>query len=307
MGRSSQKPLISLIGSASGWGAQNRDTEHGPDYLKKLGLNERLNQKHFESHWSSILHPMAHSKDLSLANGEATLPYLVPHLAALAERVEQDLISGYFPVVVGGDHAMAIGTFSGATQALQAHGKMGLIWIDAHLDANTPETSPSQAFHGMPVACLLGYGRKELTALGGAKPKVNPHNVVLIGVRSFESGEMALLQKLGVKVFYQTDVVRLGFEQVLQEALSIATEGTQCFGVSIDLDAFDPTIAPGVGSPAPDGLTASEVLPQLHRIAENPNFRLLEISEYNPLLDQQNRTAYLIMDILENILPRSCP
>ena len=207
-----------------------------------------------------------------------------------------------FPCVIGGDHSIAVGTWSGVTSVLKVAGDLGLIWFDAHMDAHTPKTTPSFAYHGMPLACLLGHGDKELTELGGAYTKFKPQNVVLIGVRSYEEAEQNLLQKLGVRIFYTDEIKEIGFKEALKEAIRLVSKETIGFGLSMDLDGFDPSVAPGVGTPVTGGLTAEEVLPCLHLLKDNSKFVAMEITEYNPHLDNQLQTAHLIHKILRELL-----
>jgi len=294
-----------LIGSASGWGAQIRSTEEGPDFLKEYGLMGSLLGAQSFLEWNEVLYPQFKAADRALECGPDVLEILVPHLNNLAQKVQSILTQGNFPIAIGGDHAMAIGTVSACVNALDAHEKFGMIWIDAHMDSHTPHTSPSYAYHGMPLAVLLGYGEQELLAIGGPKIKLNPAHTVLVGVRSYEEGEAQLLEDLGVRVISNLDVFERGFDSVAQEILkNFENQGISNFGVSLDLDVFDPAYAPGVGSPADHGLVPEDVLPFFKRFREHPAFRFLEITEFNPSLDRDNITADLIINVLKNIIPR---
>lgn len=294
-----------LIGSASGWGAQVRSTEEGPDFLKEYGLNKSILDDHATLTWDEILYPAYQAEEKNLTCGPEVLEVLVPHLNNLAEKIQSSLEHGAFPIAIGGDHAMAIGTVSGCVNALDAHENFGMIWIDAHMDSHTPHTSPSYAYHGMPLAVLLGYGEQELLAIGGPQIKLNPAHTVLVGVRSYEEGEAQLLEDLGVRVISNLDVFERGFDSVAQEILkNFENQGIKNFGVSLDLDVFDPAYAPGVGSPADHGLVPEDVLPFFKRFREHPAFRFLEITEFNPSLDRDNITADLIINVLKNIIPR---
>lgn len=293
-----------LVGSASGWGAQIRETAQGPLFMQERNLTSTLNKNHISSYWTTILHPNAAADDLDIPPGEQTLPLIIPHLEKLSQAIQNLMKDGEFPCALGGDHVMGVGTFSGAIKHLDAQENFGLIWVDAHMDAHTPKTSPSNAYHGMPVASLLGYGEPQLANLTQKGAKIHPQDLALVGIRSFEPAEEDLLKRLNVKVFYCEDVLARGFETIIQEAVSHVSQGTKAFGVSIDLDAFDPKQAPGVGSPEADGLIPSEVLPYLHYIRDHPCFAALEITEFNPERDEDNLTATLIEDILKEILPR---
>jgi arginase len=171
------------------------------------------------------------------------------------------------------------------------------------MDAHTRETSPSQAYHGMPLAALLGYGDDALIHLLEQGSVLSPHHVCLIGVRSFEEGEAALLKRLGVRIYFMEEVKSRGFKTVLQEALQRVKQETQGFGLSIDLDGFDPEEIPGVGSPEPDGLKVEDVLPALSLIQNDPAFKALEIVEFNPDRDKGGKTLLFMRDLLLNLLP----
>jgi arginase len=205
--------------------------------------------------------------------------------------VEAVLQAGNFPLVVGGDHSCAIGTWSGVHRALAGRGPLGLIWIDAHMDSHTFATTPSGQIHGMPLACLLGYGEAALTGIDGAEVKLRPEHVCLIGVRSYEADEAALLHRLGVRVFDMNEIRRRGLAEVFDAALAIVRHGTAGFGVSVDLDALDPDEEPGVGTPVPGGLHRAELAAALSRLRGDPAFVAMEIVEYNPRRDRGHATA----------------
>ena len=293
-----------FIGSASGWGAQVRETEAGPVVMHERNLTDVLHGSHVSSYWTAMIHPDKKASELDVPPGAQTLPLIVPHLENLAASIEGLVNKGEFPCALGGDHVMGVGTFSGAIKALDAQENFGLIWIDAHMDSHTPETSPSSAYHGMPVASLLGYGEPQLVNLSQPGAKIRPQDLVLVGIRSFEPEEEALLQKLNVKVYYCDEVNERGFDVVIQEALEHVSQNTKAFGVSIDLDAFDPQFAPGVGSPEKDGMVPSQTLPHLHYVRNHSQFAALEVTEFNPQQDRDDLTAVLVEDILKEILPR---
>lgn len=300
----SKKASTGFVGSASGWGAQVRETEAGPIVMQGRNLTDILQEQHISSHWSAMIHPHKKASEIDIPPGEQTLPLIVPHLEALAQSVEDLMNKGEFPCAIGGDHVMGVGTFSGAIKALDAQQNFGLIWVDAHMDSHTPETSPSNAYHGMPVASLLGYGERQLANLALPGAKIRPQDLVLIGIRTFEPAEEALLKKLNVKIFYCDEVLERGFEVVIQEALEHVSKNTKAFGMSIDLDGFDPQYAPGVGSPEANGMVPNDVLPHLHYVRDHPTFAALEITELNPDRDQNNQTAELVEDLLLELLPR---
>lgn len=293
-----------IIGAASGWGAQLRATEKGPVVFKDMDPLKSLHQVGIEVIWPETLYPLKRAVDEAIPVGRPSLPLVREMADKIAQSVRKTLEDQKFPCVIGGDHSIAIGTWSGVTTSLGARENFGLLWIDAHMDAHTYETSPSKAYHGMPLAALMGYGENEFLQIGSKGPKIAPRHAVLMGIRSFEQEEETLLQKLGVRIYRMDEIQRKGFGPCLEEALEILTKGTKGFGVSIDLDAFDPLEAPGVGSPAPHGLRQDEVLPHLHKIREREGYTACEITEYNPELDIELKTAQLALRLLKRILPQ---
>jgi len=269
-----------LIGVASGLGAPDPGCADGPQFLRELQV---FQGNAIPATWDGMLRP---SPDLP--SPVAAISELSTRLAA---RVEEELNAGHFPLVIGGDHSCAIGTWSGVHQWLGARGPLGLIWIDAHMDSHTYATTPSGALHGMPLACLLGYGEPELTTIDGAEPKLRPQHVCLLGVRSYEAGEAALLKKLGVRVITMQEIRSRGVTEMLTEAITIARNGTAGYGVSIDLDVLDPEEEPGVGSPAPGGLLCGELEQALRLLRDDPLMLAMEIVEYNPHHDRGLLTA----------------
>ena len=269
-----------MIGVASGLGARNHGCEDGPLFLRELRVFQGGD---IPVSWEEMLRP-----DAGIASPVAAITELNTRLA---DRVQGVLDSGHFPLVVGGDHSCAIGTWSGVHQWLGARGSLGLIWIDAHMDSHTLDTTPSGALNGMPLACLLGYGEPALTGLVAAEPKLHPEHVCLLGVRSFEESEAALLKKLGVRVIGMDEIRQRGVAATLAEAMSVARNGTAGYGVSLDLDVLDPAEEPGVGSPVPDGLSYSELEQALRLLRDDPAMLAMEIVEYNPHHDRGLLTA----------------
>lgn len=199
-------------------------------------------------------------------------------------------------LVIGGDHSCAIGTWIGASEGLR--GPLGLIWIDAHLDMHVPETSPSGAMNGMALAVLLGYGAPKLTALSRRIGAIAPRNVCLIGARSFESEELAFAKRHGIRVIGMKELRRRGVADACAEARAIAGTGVAGYGVSLDLDVFDPADAPGVGTPARDGIRPSEFLDAWSNLTRSPLCIGVDIVEYNPHRDQGDRTAQLLGELV---------
>ncbi len=212
----------------------------------------------------------------------------------LATVTRRQTESGSRPLVIGGDHSCAVGTWSGVSRALRRSGPLGLVWIDAHMDMHVPETTHSGAINGMPVAALLGYGAPELTGLAGDRRAVEASHVCLVGARSFEPEEVAFAKRHGVRVIDMDEVLRRGVRAALAEARAIATNGTAGYGLSLDLDAFDPTEAPGVGTPAPGGIHAGEFFDAWSGLTGDPSCRAIEFVEFNPHRDQAGKTARLL-------------
>lgn len=283
---------IQIIGAASGLGAQDHGCADGPEALRSAGLQARLTNSGLSASWMEMLRPLPTS-DTILAVAELC--------TRLAQSVYDSFVSGSFPFVVGGDHACAIGTWSGLHRAIDQRA-LGLIWIDAHMDSHTPETSLSGALHGMPLASLLGYGPPMLTAIASPAPQLLPQHVCLIGVRSFETSEASLLAHLGVRIFTMDEIRQRGLETVIAEALRIVQPGTAGFGISIDLDALDPREDPGVGSPVENGLFGHELIAGLQLLRQHPSLLGLELMEYNPHRDLNLRTAQVAMALAHVLL-----
>lgn len=296
---------VALIGAASGWGAGFRETQDGPAALREFGLAERLTARGIPASWRAMIESEKHWRDHPDLAAPEIFALVARHGAALADTVAATLAARAFPVVLGGDHAITIGTWGGVARALGG-AKLGLIWFDAHLDAHTVATTPSMNPHGMGAAVLLGHGEREFLAIGGNV--IRPENLCYIGVRSYEEGELALLRRLGVRIYFMEEVHRRGLERIAEEALAIAIAGTQGFGVTIDLDGFDPSEVPGVGLKVPDGLHGDEVAAALRRIARHPGLRTLEIVEYIPEFDRDERTARLVANLIAaTLIPAAAP
>jgi ornithine--oxo-acid transaminase len=274
------------------------DADSGTTVLRRLGLDQRLRKRGIAAAWRALPR---------LGPGPETASAVAELCAQLAREVSESVRRGEAFAVYGDDHSCAVGTWSGAAAALRGRGSLGLVWIDAHMDSHVPATSPSGKLHGMPLACLLGFGAPELVNLGGFAPKLAPDRVCLVGVHSYEPAERVLLERLGVRVYYSDEVGRRGLEAVMAEALAIVRHETAGFGISIDLDAVDPDDAPGVTTPAPGGLRAEALRRALGGISGIPGFLGLEITELDPRRDRNRVTAYLAADLLLAALPERPP
>lgn len=276
--------LLHLIGAEVGEGASDGGCKWGAAALRDRGVVQALTAAGRAVYWGDNITAQAMQATSRLAAIEA-------FSAALAGSVEGALRQGHQPVVIGGDHSCAVGTWSAAAQMLRPQGRLGLVWIDAHLDAHTPDSSDSQAPHGMPLAALLGHGSDGMANLYGWRGKLLPTDVVVIGARSFELAEANLLATLGVRVMLMEEVQRRGFAACFDEARSIVKQGTVGWGLSLDLDGLDPQDAPGTGTPVESGIRLADALPALAACSEDPAFLAMELAEYNPLRDFGGHTA----------------
>lgn len=290
------------IGAGSGWGAQNRETELGPEFVEQSGIIDKLKSEGVDCGWLTTLVPSVRAFEKTDVLPKDALPYVAPFVAELANKLLGYVNAATCPVVIGGDHSCAVGTWSRVTREHDAEGEFGLIWFDAHMDAHTPETSDSQAIHGMPLAALLGHGEPALTDLVSPKPKLNPKHVALIGVRSYEPGEAKFLEEMNVRIFTMQEIAERGLFTVFHEAVDIVTNGTKGFGLSIDLDGFDPTAAPGVGTPEAGGILPEDMLPLFTELKGHTLLKAIEIMEFNPKKDVDDKTLNLIYRLLKVLL-----
>lgn len=274
---------LDLIPVPSALGAPDPGTAVGPEALRRAGLATVLENAGRIARWQGPVSPSPLAPDHSQAQRWAALNRLCTELA---DRVGASLRERHMPVVVGGDHAIALGTWRGMAAALP--GPLGLLWIDAHLDAHTPEDSATANPHGMPVALLLGDGDPPL-----AQPTLNPAHLCLVGARSWELPEIVRLHRYGVRVFDDGEIRQRGLGPVLAEALAIVSQGTAGFGLSLDLDVFTPQEAPGVNTPEPGGCGEEEWRSALAGLACREDCLGLELVECDGLRDSQGRTAAL--------------
>ena len=275
--------MVPFIGIASGIGAGNQGCWEGPLFLHHF-------LRSLDPFWVELFSLPDSPKD----------PYerLGPFYQEVARKIYETHKKRGYLLSIGGDHSCAIPTWSGVAEAIRPSGELGLLWIDAHMDAHTPETSESGNIHGMPLAALMGYGDPRLTGVLTTKPKLLPENLVLIGIRSYESGEAALLHRLGVRIYFMDEVRKRGLKEVLQEAVAKVSQTTAGYGVSFDLDSLDPSRCPAVGTPVAGGLDPEELLASFscfERLAPVA----FEMVEYNPSLDKRGETARLLIPFLE--------
>ncbi len=283
---------ITLLGYATDLGGACPGNELGPQQIIDSPLMQSIDK---------LIGKYQYLYPEGKAHGLSALPLLHEINKRLAVATEQLTRAKKDFVVLGGDHSSAIGTWSGVSTGLAKEGDLGLIWFDAHMDSHTPETTPSGNIHGMPLAALLGHGDTSLTHLLTPNPKLKPEHVCLIGIRSFEAAEKELLDRLKVRIFTMQEIKERGLEIVLSEALSIATSNTAGFGISFDLDAIDPLEAPGVSTPAPDGLSTLSLYTALKAWNNHPLLTGLEIAEFNPTFDIKAQTETIIFELIHSL------
>lgn len=290
---------IHVIGVPSDLGQGRRGVDMGPSAIRYAGLAERLRELHHEvTDLGNIDVPQPESRE----QGEEKLKYLTQVTAVCDElrvMVRDVLQKGGMPIVLGGDHSLSMGSVAGAAEA---RGDIGCIWFDAHGDMNTDETTPSGNIHGMPLAASLGYGHADLVRLGGFAPKLRPDRVVLVGARSVDAGERELIRESGIHVFTMSDVDELGITVVMRRAIEIATNGTQGVHLSVDLDGLDPMYAPGVGTPVNGGFTYREGHMAMELLALAGCVISVDFVEVNPILDSENRTGRMAVELASSLL-----
>jgi arginase len=293
--------IIHVLGVPMDLGSGRRGVDMGPSAIRIAGLADRLTE---------LGHKVVDEGDVGIKNmealkvGDVRARYLGEIARAsrlVCNKVERIVGKGHFPLVLGGDHSISVGTVSAITMAARREGKkVGLLWVDAHGDINTPETSPSGNIHGMPVAALLGEGPVELTSIGGEGPKVDPRNVAMVAIRSLDEGEKVRLKHYGVQVHTMSEVDRIGIDKVMKEALARVTAGTDRVHVSFDLDAVDPTVAPGVGTPVKGGLDYREAHLLMEMLSDSGKMTSLEVVEANPILDERNASAAFAVELVQS-------
>jgi arginase len=289
---------VALIGASLDLGSGRRGVDMGPSAIRYAGLApriERLGREVFDR--GNVEGPVAEAT----AVGNERVRFLEPIKHAcerVARLVTQSVEEGLQPVVLGGDHSVAIGTLGGLAQV---YGPGGVLWIDAHGDLNRPETSPTGNVHGMPLAAALGFAGPEFESEAWTFPAVSPDRVALVATRSLDPAEAELLSELDVEVYTMSDVDRLGIERVIRQALAHIA-GPGFVHVSLDMDALEPDIAPGVGTPVRGGLSYREAHLAMELVAESGLAGSLEVVEVNPILDQENETAKLAVELVASAL-----
>lgn len=300
----SAKSRIAIIGAPLDLGQGRRGVDMGPSAVRVAGLGRKLTALNYTvSDLGNI--DVAQAESLP-DHGPANAKYvtqIAESCEKLARIVEDSLIGHHIPLVLGGDHSIAAGTVAGVADYLRhSNQKTGLLWIDAHADINTPDTSPSGNVHGMPLACCIGQGPSELVNLLGFAPKVEAANVALVGIRDVDEPERGQLKNAGVQAFTMRDIDERGLRDVMRDALAIVSNGTAGFHLSLDLDFVDPEFAPGVGTPVRGGATYREAHLAMEMVCDSARMLSMEVVEVNPVIDQSNRTAELAVELILSAL-----
>jgi arginase len=284
-------------------GAGRRGVDMGPSAIRIAGLNQAIKLLGYEVSDAGNVHVRPAESIERTSPRAHFLPQIAEAAEELAAMVEAGLEEGALPVILGGDHSIAIGSVAGvASYYRKRNQRVGIIWLDAHTDVNTPETSPSGNIHGMPLAALLGRGARELTHVAGFAPKVLPENVAVIGARSIDPGEREFVRSVGIRVFSMSELDERGLPDVVAEAVEIATMNTAGFHVTMDMDFIDPFYAPGVGTPERGGATYRESHLAMEKIADSGRVLSVELTEVNPVFDTANQTAQLAVELILSAL-----
>ncbi len=287
-------------------GGVRRGTDMGSSAIHVAGLVPELQH---------LGHSVVEVHDVLVRSAESTmvgspnarfLTQIHDCVAEVADRVHHMLEARRFPLVLGGDHAQAIGTITGIVRYLRPRGRrLGVIWVDAHTDMNTPASSPSGNIHGMPLATLLGHGAPELLEVCGPEPVLHPEDVAVIGARSVDPGEVPLVKALGVRVYTMSEIDSRGTSTCVQEAFNLVGSGTAGVHLSFDLDGVDPDYAPGVGTPEPGGLSLRESLLVCETAHRSDSLLGMEMVELNPTLDERNKTGKLAVWLIASAMGKS--
>jgi arginase len=293
------KKKIRVIGVPLDLGQSRRGVDMGPSAVRVAGLEARLEALGYVVEDAGNI-PVAIAEQKAAGDPHAKyLKEITATCTKQSELVLKTLEAGKIPIVLGGDHSLATGTVAGVAEFFRRAGqKIGLLWMDAHSDINTPDSSPSGNVHGMPLAAIMGLGLPELSCIYSERPPmVEPENCVLVGIRDIDSIEKANIRKAGVKVFTMRDIDERGMRTVMEEALRLAGRGTAGYHVSLDMDWIDPEDAPGVGTPVRGGATYREAHLAMEIIADHGRMTSFEIVEVNPVIDERNRTADLAVEL----------
>ncbi|MFG6150602.1 arginase [Halobacillus sp. B23F22_1] len=294
---------ISIIGVPMDLGQNRRGVDMGPSAIRYAGIIDRLEQLKLDIEDLGdieIARPTHNNQEK--VDNLRNLKEVAEGSILLAEKVDQVVQSGAFPLVLGGDHSIAMGTLAGVAKHYE---NLGVIWYDAHGDLNTGESSPSGNIHGMPLAVSLGIGHEKLTNILGYAPKIRPENIVIIGARSLDEGERVLIKEKGIQVFTMHEVDKMGMPAVMGESINYLKGRTDGVHLSLDLDGLDPNEAPGVGTPVMGGLSYRESHLAMEMLAQSKMISSAEFVEVNPILDEKNKTANMAVGLMGSLLGES--
>jgi arginase len=293
---------VAIIGAALDLGAGRRGVDMGPSAIRYAGLHERLDGMGYDVlDWSDVQTAVLEATEEKDSDARY-LPEIKAACARIANLVGMAVAQGAIPIVLGGDHSVAIGTLGGLARATGHPG--GVLWIDAHGDMNTPETSPSGNVHGMPLAAALGLTDGRFASDAWTLPAVEPQRVALVGLRAVDARERDRIRQLGVSAYTMSDVDRIGIERAIRESLT-RIAGAGFVHVSLDMDVLDPDFAPGVGTPVRGGLSYREAHLALELVSESGLAGSLEVVEVNPILDRENATASLAVELVASALGKT--
>lgn len=291
---------ISIIGVPMDHGQNRRGVDMGPSAIRYAGVVERIEE---------LGHRVTDEGDIQIGQADGSvdtstnlrnLKVITEATEALGDKVFEVAEAGNFPLVLGGDHSIAIGTLSGISER---HENLGVIWYDAHADMNTSETSPSGNIHGMPLAASFGHGHEKLTNIRGYSPKVKPENIVIIGARSVDPGERQLIKEHGIRVYSMHEIDKMGMNAVIEDSIRYLKEErkTDAVHLSLDLDGIDPMYTPGVGTPVPGGISYRESHLAMEMLFDADIITSAEFVEVNPILDEKNRTADVAVALIGSL------
>jgi arginase len=290
---------VRIIGVPMDLGQSRRGVDMGPSALRGAGLQAAIKKL---SPTVEDIGNLEVRQPEEMPVGEKRAKYLqeiAETCLDIAKTVEKSLSENFLPLVLGGDHSIAAGVAAGVSNFYRQQKKdIGYVWLDAHGDMNTPESSPSGNVHGMPLAAIMGYGAPELVDLLGFKPKAEPRNIVIVGARDLDAQERKIVKKSGIHVFTMRDIDERGMRDVMSEALKYAMDDAAGVAVSLDMDFVDPTDAPGVGTPVRGGVTYREAHLAMEMIADSEAMVSLEVVEINPVIDEHNMTALLGVELV---------
>lgn len=295
--------IIDIIGFPMDLGAGRRGVDMGPSALRITGLSKKLTKLGYEVRDHGDIPIPNHVKSLNNNPKQKFKDEILAASTTFAKKVKDSLLEGNFPLCLGGDHSMAIGSIAGISSFCRDVGqKLGIIWIDAHADINTPETTPSGNIHGMPLAISLGLGDRDFINIEGFSPKVDPENCILIGIRSLDTMEKDTIRKHKIPIYTMTEIDKFGIHHVVSEAINRLKDKVDHIHVSFDMDSTDPKEAPGVGTPVPGGLTFRETHLLMELIAESGELASLDVVELNPILDIRNKSAEFAAEIIASVM-----